>query len=283
MTKKMFLVALVVMTALALCACGGGGDTTDQGPAPPPDLTGEWIDSSDDPMQRAEISGDVIKIWWTGDGTDALYWQGSFTPPTTTDEPYTFVSVNDTDVTSSALLASDAADKTMTYSDGELSYPVSAMGVDMTIHLVKVSDAAPAGEATDEQDSATASNTADLGDYVVEIQGAKLAEDYEGAPIIVIDYAWTNNSEDTTSASVVLLEQAFQGGVQLETAMVFDDSVYDSGSTLKDIRPGVTLTCQCAYVLSDTTSPVEFEVRDWTDWSSDPPKAVVEYDLTTLA
>lgn len=109
----------------------------------------------------------------------------------------------------------------------------------------------------------------DLGDYHVEIKGAALAEDYEGKPAIVITYAWTNNSEDTTSAMVAVAEKAFQDGVQLETAIVMNDDVYDSGTGMKEVRPGTTLDIQCAYLLTSETSTVEFEITEWISFSDD--------------
>lgn len=125
-------------------------------------------------------------------------------------------------------------------------------------------DAADSGSGSGEQ-----AGSGDLGDYHVEIKGAELAEDYEGNPVIVITYAWTNNSEDTTSAMVAVAEKAFQDGVQLETAIVMDDEVYDSGANMKEVRPGTTLDIQCAYLLTSETSTVEFELTEWISFSDD--------------
>ena len=76
-------------------------------------------------------------MYWVADDTKALYWAGSFTAPTTADEPYTWDSANDTEKTSSALLASEDATKTFTYKDGTLSYEVTAMGVTKTVTMTK--------------------------------------------------------------------------------------------------------------------------------------------------
>ena len=90
----------------------------------------------------------------------------------------------------------------------------------------------------------------------------QINKDYEGKDMVVINYDFTNNSEDTMSALVGIYMQAFQDGVQLDTAMVLDDSVYDAGIAQKDIKPGTTLEgCQNAFVLT-SDSPVEIEVSD---------------------
>ena len=53
-----------------------------------------------------------------------------------------------------------------------------------------------------EAEEPTAEGVGDLGDFHVEVKSAVLTKDHDGAPVIVITYAWTNNSEDTTSAMV---------------------------------------------------------------------------------
>ncbi len=112
-------------------------------------------------------------------------------------------------------------------------------------------------------------NFGDLGDYYVEIKDAKLARDYENNPAIVITYSWTNNSEDTTSAMAALIGKAFQDGVELETAIIADNSVYDVDNYMKEIRPGATLDVQLAYVMTSETSTVEYEISELISFSGD--------------
>ena len=106
----------------------------------PPDLTGEWQQvnsNAEDSYQTATITDDTITVNWVAPDTTALYWAGSFEAPTTADEPYTWDSVNDTEQTANALLASSDETKTFTYEDGQISYSVSAMGVTTTVKLEK--------------------------------------------------------------------------------------------------------------------------------------------------
>lgn len=120
------------------------------------------------------------------------------------------------------------------------------------------------------------STVADLGDYHVEIKGATLAEEFEGKPAIIVTYAWTNNSEETTSSMTSVSCSAFQDGVELETAIITGNDAYDSEAFMKDVRPGTTLDIQSAFVLSNTTSTVEIEVGEWITFEEDPPIAYLE-------
>lgn len=118
-------------------------------------------------------------------------------------------------------------------------------------------------------DDVPSAGSGDLGDYHVEIKGASLAKDYEGKAAIVITYAWTNNSDDTTNAMVSIGEKAFQDGVQLDPAIIIGDDSYDSGTSMKDVRPGTTIDVQSAFVLTSEASIVEFELTEWISFSDD--------------
>lgn len=136
-------------------------------------------------------------------------------------------------------------------------------------------------EAPVEEETPDQSNAAALGDYYVEIKSASLAQDYKGNPAIVVTYAWTNNSDDTTSSMTAVSCSAFQDGVELETAIITDDS-YDSDSFMMEVRPGTTIDIQAAFVLPNTTSIVEVEVGEWITFESDPPIAYMEFDPAAL-
>ena len=130
-------------------------------------------------------------------------------------------------------------------------------------------------------EGAQTAGSGDLGDYHVEIKGASLAKDYEGKSAIVITYAWTNNSDDTTSAMVAVGEKAFQDGVQLESAIIVGDDSYEAGTSMKEVRPGTTIDVQCAYILTSETSVVEFELTEWISFSDD--MVTMNFDPATLA
>lgn len=128
----------------------------------------------------------------------------------------------------------------------------------------------------------TAKNAADLGNYYVEITGASLSTDYEGNPAIIVSYSWTNNSEETTMPMTTVTCSVFQDGVGADPAIIMDES-YDGDSTMTEVRPGTTINVQEAFVLSNTTSPVEVEISEWLTFEDNPPVAYHEFDLSTLS
>lgn len=156
--------------------------------------------------------------------------------------------------------------------------PDNSSEVSESIPSEQVSE--PSGDG-DSGDGAQSVGSGDLGDYHVEIKGAALTKDYEGNPAIVITYAWTNNSDDTTSAMVSIGEKAFQDGVQLESAMIIGNDSYDAGATMKDVRPGTTIDVQRAFVLTSETSTVEFELTEWISFSDDVVS--MDFDPAALA
>lgn len=154
MKRKVIALVLSAILCFSMAACGETSGVESKNTAPnsigssqpeepvAPDLAGEWkqVNSkSEDSYQTATIQGDTIEVYWVtaSDDTKALYWAGSFISPETADEPYVWQSENDTEKTSSALLASGDATKTFTYQDGQISYDVSAMGMTQTVKLEK--------------------------------------------------------------------------------------------------------------------------------------------------
>lgn len=145
--KRYLALVLALCLCFALAACGGGGSQeseTPETPAQPLELTGEWKQvnsNSEDSWQAATITGDAIEVYWVSDGGDtkSLYWAGSYVAPETSEKSYTWDSVNDTEKTATALLASSDETKTFTYEAGQISYEVSALGTTTTVRLEKVS------------------------------------------------------------------------------------------------------------------------------------------------
>lgn len=135
---------------------------------------------------------------------------------------------------------------------------------------------AAASEQTTEDNATESSST--LASYSVEIKGAKLCEDYEGNPAIMITYSWTNGSEETTSPLGSMMPQAFQDGVELEVAIV--DFEYNDG--FSDVRPGTTIEVDAIYEMT-SESVVEFELSAIEDIFLDPvPMVTADFDPTTL-
>jgi len=106
------------------------------------------------------------------------------------------------------------------------------------------------------------SPSGDLGDYSVEIGELETIQDYDGNPAILIGLSFTNNSSENASVSLSLLCNAYQNGVELETAFITDSSVYNAQDSLKNVQPGGSISLKQAYSLTSDTAPVEFEVSE---------------------
>lgn len=129
-------------------------------------------------------------------------------------------------------------------------------------------------QAADESDGATAEpaspaegQEAPASDYGVSIEGAKVSEDYEGNPAIVVTYSWTNGSEDATSAAAALSFQCFQNGVQLEMAIMDED--IEGDGYMAEVKPGASTSFGLAYALDDE-SEVTAEVSELFSFDDAP-------------
>lgn len=135
---------------------------------------------------------------------------------------------------------------------------------------------APAEPAATEPVEAVVDNTAPAAKYDVELLDAQKLTSYDGEELLVVFYNFTNNSEDTTSATIALHFKAFQDGVQLDSGYLSEDGLpADKAATYdadwKDIRPGTTIQCYAAFVPA-STSDIEVEVTE-----------LISFDNTILA
>ncbi len=115
-------------------------------------------------------------------------------------------------------------------------------------------NAAASGNASNSAPSSGASES--KAEFEVTIDEARIVEDYNGDPAIVVRYSWTNNSDETRSFASTLFSKCFQDGVQLETAIVRD---VDNNGYIADVRPGYGASLELAYKLNGS-STVEVEV-----------------------
>lgn len=116
------------------------------------------------------------------------------------------------------------------------------------------------------ESSAIIDNT--LGDYSVDIKSCRLAEDYEGKPIVIITYGFTNNGENAAAFYTSVATEAYQDGIGLNECYFADDSAnYNDDNQSKEIKNGASLDVEVAYVLNDTETDVEVEVTEWISFS----------------
>lgn len=103
-------------------------------------------------------------------------------------------------------------------------------------------------DAASEPQQAAQEEKANDSKYGVTIDDGVVGEDYQGRPMLVVTYTFTNNSDKAQSFMVAVSDKAFQNGVELERAISTD---IDTQSSIKEIKPGATVTVQQAYLLDD--------------------------------
>lgn len=57
--------------------------------------------------------------------------------------------------------------------------------------------------------------------------------------------------------------------MQLDSAIIMDNSVYNADDLMKDVQPGASIDVVAAYSLSSETAPVEFEVEEIISFSDE--------------
>ena len=109
-----------------------------------------------------------------------------------------------------------------------------------------------------------------VGRYEIEIKNARLTTNYEGKPVVVVTYGFTNNSSEPAAFFLSVEDGAYQNGVGLEKAYVLNDNdPYDEANQNKEIKTGVTIDVDVAYLLNDTETDVDIEVKEFMSFSDD--------------
>ncbi len=110
-------------------------------------------------------------------------------------------------------------------------------------------------------ENATDTTTAEKSQkYDVQVLGSEIGSDFEGKPILIVEYAFTNNSDEATSFTVGLTDKAYQNGVENSDIVIADG--IDSQQQLNDVKPGSTYQLKVGYLLQDTETPVEIEISE---------------------
>lgn len=120
------------------------------------------------------------------------------------------------------------------------------------------------GDTVDQGSGDTASkssNAADIADCSVEIKSCRLAKDWEGKDIVIVNYSFTNNKDEAQSFMLAFDDAVYQNGIGLNESWVVDDSAnYSADNQTKEIQKGATLEVEVAYELNDTTTDIVVEV-----------------------
>ena len=123
---------------------------------------------------------------------------------------------------------------------------------------VSADEGAADGDAAQAEDDASGNATQSASEYEVTIDSASMTTDYEDNPARVVNYTWTNNSDEATSFAVAFDETCFQNGVEREMAIVSD---VDTSNYMNEVQPGSSAEVTLCYELEDE-SEVTVEVKE---------------------
>lgn len=121
-----------------------------------------------------------------------------------------------------------------------------------------------AGNASGNNSSSTT-----LGDYEVVIESCRLAEDYAGKPIVIVNYKFTNKNDDDPASFMLSIEDnVYQNDIGLNACILADDSAnYSADNQSKKIKKGASISVEVAYELNDTTTDIVVEVSELISFS----------------
>ena len=210
--KKFWAVLLtVIMLSAVLAGCGSSKKE-------PADLSGKWEAEHEEGVasyMTADIGAENIKVYfYTPNGdTTALYWSGTYTAPT---EPtkdgseYTWTSQANHDEMDKALMASQDDSKEFTYKNEELSFPISMMGVQTTIHMHRLDQTEQAASSANSKVSSQDSSQNDAASEVstdpeTADDSAEFSEESSAAASSVVP----SNNTDVNDATLDLGRSGF--------------------------------------------------------------------------
>lgn len=120
---------------------------SDSDTSKPLDLTGDWrtdAGQSSGTRMAARITEDKISIYWLNeDGSASLYWAGKYQAPTSSEESYSWLSMMDIQDVTSTPFTSKERMKSFTYYEGTLSFPMTTMGLKLTVRMHRSEESLP--------------------------------------------------------------------------------------------------------------------------------------------
>ena len=144
---------------------------------------------------------------------------------------------------------------------------ISALLAAMLIALFAVFAMGSGESSTVDQGDGSASKETtpgNIGKYSVVIDSCRVAEDYEGKPVAIVKYIYTNVADENATAFYIAFEDhVYQSGIGLNKAYFLADTAnYNSENQTKQIKKGATIEVEVAYSLNDTTTEIEVEVEE---------------------
>ena len=146
----------------------------------------------------------------------------------------------------------------------------SCMEVESPVSTEQLAETNMHSESTLETSAPKKEEDSSLGMYAVTIDSYRFAWDYQGQPIVIIKYIFSNVSDsDAVAFCTTLSASVFQNGIGLNECYTVDDSAnFSSDNQYREIKKGASLPVEVAYTLNDTTSDLEIEVSEYFSWSN---------------
>lgn len=91
--------------------------------------------------------------------------------------------------------------------------------------------------------------------------GHEVGSDYEGKPVLIVYFDYTNKKDEASYSQLTFYPQAFQNGVECGIGILMDENEAITNST-KEIQKDVILNIAQVYELQDNTNPVTLKVTD---------------------
>ena len=121
-------------------------------------------------------------------------------------------------------------------------------------------------EEIEESNDDTIVEEVTVGEDIIVINSVEQSKDEEDNDNVVIEFTWTNNSDETTNWVSGVFDQVFQDGQELETATIKDD---DYENVMKEIRPGTTLEGVRRAYTPISENPLELELALHSDFEDE--------------
>ena len=105
----------------------------------------------------------------------------------------------------------------------------------------------------------------------VSFSGATIVSDYKGNDAIAVEIKFKNDSDKAQSYIFTFVTKAFQNGIECDNAFLsgsYDDA-FDSGTAVKEIKPGAETTVYQIFKLYDNSSDVTVEISGLYDIHSE--------------
>lgn len=113
---------------------------------------------------------------------------------------------------------------------------------------------------SDKSDTAVQSKEEKKKDMDISIISTKIGEDYAKEPILLVEYEFTNNTDEATSFTFLCQDTVFQNGVECSSTVISD--AVDTQQQLNDVKPGTPYKLTVGYKLQDVEADVEIEIKD---------------------